>query len=424
MADDLALQQHDSMQLEHVEQSASMMQQLMTAKVQSSYLIAIKRPRNLDSVRQRMLEECKRPDFCIEDPTKNGSSMAIYSVPRGNKKDEHGNWVPNLIAGPTIRFAEMALRYWGNFNVDVVPLGEDSSQRIYQVTSTDFETNVTASQIVVVPKVIERQSNKDGLPVLSQRTNSYGKAVYTLQATEEEVSMKANALISKARRNLILQSLPAWVIDDCIQQVKATAAKKDAEAPDAAKRRLYDAFATVGVTVEQLNEYLGHEKPLTPAEFELLRGLFSGIREGASTWAQIMAEKGENGPQDDTLAQIEEAFKVLEETPAKIRNLKGKYAGRSKELLAYLTDAVAKKRNDGSKKPETAAEPVKEADMAKPTEAPTTSQQPSAEATSAQQEESIRPTQFKPSAGPLTSANSGPAKTVEPEPEPLETNGW
>lgn len=363
MSDNLALQQVENAQMEHVEQSASMMQQLATAQIQSRYLVAIKRPRNLDAVRQKMLEECKRPDFCLEDPTKHGSSMAIYSVPRGNKKDAEGNWVPNLIAGPTIRFAEMALRYWGNLSVDVVPLGEDNSQRIYQVTATDFESNVTGSQIVVVPKIVERAQNKDGLPVLSQRTNNYGKPVYTLQATEEEVSMKANALISKARRNLILQCLPAWMVEDCVQQVRATAAAKDAEAPDAAKRRLYDAFGTVGVTVEQLTEYIGHSNPLTPAEMETLRGLYSGIKEGAATWSQIMSEKGEQTSQDDTLGQIEKLFAELGSTPAQARKMKGQYAGRSKELLAYLGEQIAKKQNTGSKPQQDAEKsPAKEAD--------------------------------------------------------------
>lgn len=416
-----ALEIPQSAQLEHIEQSASMMEQLATAQIQSRYMIALRRPRNIEAVRQEMLRECSRPSFCLPDPSKHGSSLAIYAVPRGKVQDANGNWVNNIIRGASIRFAEMAARCWRNLSVDVVPIGEDKSQRICQVTCTDYETNNVGSQIVVVPKTVEKSKNPDGLPVLSHRTNSYGKAVYTLEATEEETAMNAQRLISKARRNLILQCIPGWLIEECQNQVRQTAADKDAEDPDAARRRIFDAFASVGVSASQLTEYIGHDNRLTPAEMEDLRGFFSGIREGVTTWKDVVDAKGESADADGTAAKIEAAFAELEMTTAQIRNIKGKHVGESKKLLAYLETQVAKKRNDGSKKAETKPEPAKEADTTtQSTAQPTSGGQVAG--TQGQSSQSGSTGTAKP--GPVAVESKPAQQSFEPAPEAPNLDEW
>ena len=57
------------------------------ALVQARFIMAIRNPRDLMQVRQRMLADAKRPGF---------AKVAIYSVPRGGKQ----------ITGASIRFAE------------------------------------------------------------------------------------------------------------------------------------------------------------------------------------------------------------------------------------------------------------------------------------------------------------------------------
>ncbi len=335
------------------EQSTSMMQQLATAQIQSRYIMAARFPRNVEQVRQNMLTECMRPEFCMPDPSKHGSSLAVYAVPRGNVKNANGDWVPNIIRGFSIRFAEMAARAWKNLSVDVVPLGEDKTQRIFQVTATDFEANITASQIVTVPKTVERSSNKDNRPVLSQRTNNYGKPVFTLDATEDEISMSAQRLISKGRRNLILQFIPGWILEECTRRVNETAANKDAEAPDVARRRIFDAFASVGVSADQLTAFIGHTNALSPAEMEDLRGFFSAIREGAATWQQIVEsrENSEGGTPNPVEAEIDELLVKLEYTTARARNIKAKHVapGGGEKLVTYLREELSKKQNTGAR---------------------------------------------------------------------------
>ena len=319
------------------EQSASMMQQLATAQIQSRYAMAARFPRNIEQSRQEMLKECSRPSFCMPDESKNGSSVAIYRVPRGKTN----------IEGVSIRFAEMALRSYRNLGIDVVVLGEDQQQKLYQVNCTDFETNNITSEIVSVPRSIERSYTKDTDVVLSSRMNSYNKPVYSILGTDDDLAMKRNALISKARRNLIMQNIPGWLVEECVNKVRETARAKDAADPDAAKRKLFDAFAQIGVTAEQLTEYIGHSNSLSPDQLDVLRGYYSGIREGMTSWRDIVAAKSEEAGSDEKGKEIDELFIKLEYTAAQVRNAKAEYVGHPEKLLEWLTAQAAKKANDG-----------------------------------------------------------------------------
>ena len=331
-----------------------MVQQREKAKIESRYIMAAKFPRDIEVVRQKMLTECQRPTFCAPDLSKNGSSVAIYRVPRGGSQ----------IEGPTIRFAEMAKRCYGHIFVEVTPLGEDENQQIFQVESTDYQNNDGGSEIVSVPKRIERSYAKDTDTVLGQRTNSKGKPVYTIVPTDDDLAVKRNALTSKARRNVIMQCIDGWLVQECISQIRKTAADKDAKDPAQSKREIFDAFSSIGVTAEMLNAYIGHSNPLSPAELDELRSFFGGIKEGYTTWAEIAANKGDGDGSDkeEEVAKIEELIKMMEYTPAQARGKKAKYAGRGKELLEWLQGEVAKKQNNGGKQPESKPEPAKEAD--------------------------------------------------------------
>ena len=336
---------------EYQEQNVSMVQQRERAKIESRYIMATRFPRDIEVVRQKMLTECQRPTFCAPDLSKNGSSVAIYRVPRGGSQ----------IEGPTIRFAEMAKRCYRHIFVEVTQLGEDETQQIFQVESTDYQNNDGGSEIVSVPKRIERSYAKDTDTVLGQRTNSKGKPVYTIVPTDDDLAVKRNALTSKARRNVIMQCIDGWLVQECILQIRKTAADKDAKDPAQSKREIFDAFSSIGVTAEMLNAYIGHSNPLSPAELDELRSFFGGIKEGYTTWTEIAANKGDGEDHNEEGTQIDELLKTLEYTPAQCRGKKAKYAGRGKELLEWLNGEVAKKQNTGAKKEPSAPDPTREA---------------------------------------------------------------
>lgn len=402
---------------EYVEQNVSMVQQLAQAQIQSAYIMAERHPRDFDVIEQKILKECRRPQFCAidPDPKKYGSSLAMYGVPRGGSY-QNGEWVPNIVRDLTIRFAEMALPLIKNASVDLWPMGENDEQRVFRAVRIDFEANVTEGEILIVPKTVERRKVKDTDFVLSQRTNTDGKPVYIIRATTEEIDTSKRALYSKAKRNLVLSMLPGWLKEAAKEEIRKTQRAVDAQDPDAARKRLYAAFAALGISVEDLKSYIGHANDLSPAELETMRVLYAGIAEGQTTWKDVLAAKDEGGDEDlDALIAAE--FAKLDKTPAQIRKDKTKYLGRGKELLEWLKGEIAKKQNDGGKK---------EA-PANPTSSSTASPSETKESTSSAETASSTPTVATPSQRQVTTTTQPTLKQQDAPKQtlaPVEEEGW
>lgn len=239
------------------------------ALVEARFVIALRQPRDVDAVRERLLRECARPSF---------AAVAIYRKPIGEG-----------VEGPSIRFAEAAIQAMGNLAIDTPAIYDDAEKRILRVTVADMETNVTHSKDVTIQKRVERRRLADGQVALKTRTNSRGQPVFLVEATDDEILNTENALVSKALRTTGLRLVPGWLIDECMQAVRATRAKEHAVDPDAAKRKLLDAFRGVGVTADQVKDWLGHAADtLAPSELEELRGIYTAIRDGDTTWREVM----------------------------------------------------------------------------------------------------------------------------------------
>lgn len=243
------------------------------ALVEARYVVALKRPRDMDAVRARILKECQRPSF---------AAVARYVKPIGPDKKK---WP----SGPSVRFAEAAIRAMGNITIDATTTHDDAERRIVHVEIVDLESNVPYGTDVPIIKTIERKHPKDGDQILGQRTNSYGEIVFTLAATDDDILNKQAALVSKAIRTLALRLVPGDLIDEAMDAIMVTQRTEDAADPDLARRKLFDAFGSLGVTIEQLKLYLGSDAAtLTPKELTDLRALYAGLRDGESSWREVM----------------------------------------------------------------------------------------------------------------------------------------
>ena len=244
------------------------------AAVEARFKVALARPRDLDLVRERMMKDCRRPRF---------AEAARYQRPVGGGK---------VAEGPSIRFAESALRNMGNLDVQTPTLYDDERKRIIQVVVTDLETNATLARDVTVEKVVERRSLKNGQKPLGVRQNSYGDEVYLVAANESDLTTKEAALISKAMRTLVLRLVPADIVDEAMDACIETQAHRDKKDPDAARKRLSDAFNQLGVSVAELKRYLGHElSQCSPAELADLRAVYAAVRDGETTWSDVMRDR-------------------------------------------------------------------------------------------------------------------------------------
>lgn len=256
------------------------------AAVQARYIVALQRPRDMDAFRVAILRECKRPGFAVK---------ARYSVPRAGK----------FITGPSIRFIEAAMRCFTNVYPEVATVYDSPAMRICRVSVTDLESNVTYTTEVQINKTVERRGKKgrngenvppEGRTVVMERVNSEGEVVYVVLATDEELLSKQNSLISKAIRTNSQRLLPGDIVDECMDHVVETQRAKDSEDPDAAKRKIMDAFDELGISPSDVSAFLGRRaEVLQPKELVELRAAYTAIKEGSATWNEIMDARGVTG---------------------------------------------------------------------------------------------------------------------------------
>jgi hypothetical protein len=265
------------------------------ARIQSAYVMAMQKPRNQDESRDRILHACKRPAF---------AEKVEFSKPVNGKQ----------IKGPSIRFAELALREWGNVFCEAQVLYEDTDIRRSRVSIIDLETNASFGKEIQVTKNIERKNGKDR-EIISERVNTNNEKVYIVRATDEEMHNKEAAAISKAIRNEGLRVIPSDIIDEAIEVAHKTLRERDAKDPDAAKKKVLDAFSEIGVKPKDIETYLKHKTDaITPRELEELRGVYRAIKDGEATWHDYVQ------PSEDEDRKNTNAEKLKD----KLKGVKGK----------------------------------------------------------------------------------------------------
>lgn len=257
--------------LQTFETASQVLSAQVKAGIEARYIVAMKKQRDIDTVREILLKDCNRPYF---------AEVAIYRKPIGDK---------NFVEGPSIRFAESAIRAMGNIMVETPTIYEDSEKRIIRVTITDIESNSSYSLDITVQKTVERKKPKEGDAILSERINSRGEKVFVIPANEDALITKQSAMISKAIRTLGLRLIPGDIIDECVETIQKTLTAKDKQDPDAAKKKIFDTFQKIGVSVAEIKEYLGtNAEALTPKELKELRGICVAITNGETTWRETM----------------------------------------------------------------------------------------------------------------------------------------
>lgn len=360
------------------------------AIVQSKYVMALKRPRNPEQVREDLLKDCRRSSFAdVARYKRPQGKRPAWLISEGGKETEvpegtsgaRKAWVPNFIEGPSIRFVEAALRALGNCEPAVQALYEDERKMIVRVEVCDFEKNLSFSQEITIEKSVERKDLKKDRDTgearqvpLAVRTNSYGDRVYIVPASEDETRLKVNRLVSMTMRTLGLRLIPGDLLDEAMQQVTTTQKESVKGDPAKARRELLDSFAKLGIRASDLADYLGGRtvEQASPDEILELRIMGVAIRDGELKWLDALAaspyrvaeeEQAKASPQQ---AKIE---KVKEHLAAKISKAKdaAKAAKAAKEAPAAGAPATAAEPSKGAAPAAASAEkPKEEAPKAEP----------------------------------------------------------
>lgn len=242
------------------------------AEVEAAYIMALRRPRELNLVRCRIIDACARRGF---------AEAALYRKPVGGSE----------IRGLSIRAAEEFLRDMGNVRVSIINTYEDAATRRVKISATDLETNAGYSQEITIAKTVERRS-KEGREVLNTRTNKAGQIVFVVAATEDEMLTKEAAWVSKIIRNHGLRLVPGDILEAAESQIAKTLANGQVNLKEA--NRILDAFFTLGIEPKAIEAYLGCSiKAVTDADIQRLREVYTGITEGQARWADYVKAKAE-----------------------------------------------------------------------------------------------------------------------------------
>lgn len=247
------------------------------ALVEAKFVMAAHRPRSHMQVRAAILEACKRPKF---------AERAWYAKPVGKKK-EGNQWVQNFVRGPSIRFAEEAIRAMTNIAVIPTILHEDAEKRIIYIDVIDLESNTSYGDTVTVTKTIERK-DATGRDVIGDRLNSYGDKVFIVLATEEEITVKMNAAKSKIIRNSGLRLVPQDLIEEA-EEVVAQTLDGGGDDRILKLKKMVDAFGELGVKPADIEGWLGHSiDSCAPIEQKTLRGIYAAIKDGEAKWSDYV----------------------------------------------------------------------------------------------------------------------------------------
>lgn len=254
------------------------------AEIEASRAIAVRFRRNPDKVFQELMRACQRTSF---------ASQVRYAYPRGGDRKCRHEWRNNrcqhceavLVTGPTVYLAREALRVWGNVWCEMRVLEDTDSHRLIEAVVRDLETNY-------------RKSSQDRFAKIVYRKN-----LGNIPADERELRELTNRRAAFAERNAALQLLPRDLIEDALDQAHGTliaAAQKD---PEAERKKIIMGFDRLNVTVEMLEELLGHKVALcSPTELTNLRSIWKAIEEGQARWGDYVQSSGDE-PQPDKNAK-------------------------------------------------------------------------------------------------------------------------
>lgn len=341
-----------------VETAGSAVAAQAKAMIEARYVMAMRRPRNWDTVRQDLLKECRRPSFAH-------NKSAFYRKPIGAG-----------VEGLGIRFVEVALRCMTNVLVETTMVYEDGTKEIHRVAVTDLESNLTYPLDVRVSKTVERSKPMDDGSYLSVRNNSWGKAVYTVTANDDDLLNKRAALISKAIRTIGLRIIPGDLQDEGEEIIKRIRLDEAARDPDAERKKIIDAFGEINVKAADLISYLGHNiESCSPAELVDLRGIFGAIKDGEATWKSVMDNKQEQGgdsekatyPQVDFDKNLPQWTKLIEagkKTADQVIAMAKTKAPLSDAQMKALRDIKPKAEGAAETKPEGKADVISAAALA------------------------------------------------------------
>lgn len=256
--------------------SVAIEQQRAIAEVQGKIFIAKSFPRNLAAAHAELMSACQLPEL---------AAIAFYNVPRSG----------GSVSGPSIRLAEEIARIYGHMDYGHRELARDADKSEIEVYAWDMQNNNFSRRQITVMHVLDYNDKKTGQ-----------KASRKLH-DQKDIDDRIANIASKQMRGRILALVPKWMVAAAVQQCKNTIAGNSSKPIEARVRDMCTMFGAFGVTVQMLEEYLGHPLAnVTVDELVELHGTYNSIATKEIKASEFFGggDEPEPKPQPETVAKL------------------------------------------------------------------------------------------------------------------------
>lgn len=217
-----------------------------TAEVQAAMTVAKKFPRDQNISFRNIIESCKRKTL---------AEKATYAYPRGG----------GMVVGPSIRLAEVLAQQWGNIDFGLLELDRSNGESSVMAYCWDLETNTRRTTVFQVRHI---RDTRQGPKKLTDERD-----IYELVANMGARRMRA----------CILNVIPADITEEALKQCALTLSTGIEPIADRC-RKMVNAFTSISVSVEMLEEYLSYKLSAIDEEgLNQLRSIYTSIKDGETT---------------------------------------------------------------------------------------------------------------------------------------------
>lgn len=256
--------------------------QRATAEIQAALTVAAARPRDEKRAVERIENACQRPGL---------AEKAEYVYSRGGSD----------ITGPTIDLLTVIANCWGNIQFGFRELSQRNGESEVETFAWDLESNSKRTVVFTVPH--KRFTRSGSTPLKDPRD------IYELVANNAQRRVRA----------CLEAIIPPDVVEDAVNQCRATLSASAEVTPDAIKK-LLSAFEKFGVTKEQVEKRIARRiDTMQPAQLVRMRQIYKSINDGMSQpaeWFEVAETKPETAESlRDKLAKKAAASKAAPEPP-------------------------------------------------------------------------------------------------------------
>lgn len=227
---------------------------VVAQKVETTYCtaVSVQRPRTTAAVVKRILDEAAL------------AGDAMYFSWPVKEKQEDGSYRQKIIVGPSIKLANGAAREWGNCAVEMQRVEEDATSWTFYPAFIDLETGFTMCRAHRARKSIGF-GGKDA---------------------DRKIDMAFEKGQSLAIRNVIVNSLPRWLIDDAVTAAQEAERKKlTRDKIEDSVRKGLEAIAKCGVTEARVLARFERKSKseITIDDLVALKGIVQAITQGGES---------------------------------------------------------------------------------------------------------------------------------------------